>query len=1015
MIIYNPNGTILWNDDVDDNSYRLRELMSNHRVVIYVSDVDKIDFKVGCYLDYQGIRYTIRKQSSVTKQNNRYLSYEVVFDAPEIVVTNKRTVRHISTHKLKFPFTGTPKDHAQLIVDNLNAIDSGWSVGECIEAPHTLISYNHTKCWDALLMIKDAFNTEFEFVGKTLNIRKVEYNKDYPLELAYGLGNGLKSGIKCEPVDSIVPIEILAVQGGSKNIDFSKYGESELLLPKGQQISFDGTKFEDEEGYNPDYARRYKVDADGLTIQRADKELVTFEDGSTDLSNIYPSRVGEVTGVEVQSNGFYDFFDTTIPENLNFADYRIGGEKATIIFQSGMLSGRTFDLVQTENALTGYKHSERRFMLVSGEQDGQTMPSGVFVPEIGDKYAVFGVMLPDAYIRDDASKSGASWDMFREAVRVLYQKEQLNLAFTAVLDNNFTLKNWINIGGKIKLGGYIRISDEQLIDSSEIEELEESLVIRQTRIEDRIYAPYTPKVTLANGIAATYYSDFLKIPENEALAENNNRETVNFVKRGFRQSAETLEKLNESLLDFEAGIKPSTIQTMMALFGDESLQFRYVNNKINPSAVPSGIKFNATSKQMECPVGIIQHMTLGITSISSTHPISEYKFWDVQPYESAVLDKPKTSYFLYLRVSQTNYADATYFMSENAIKMDAESGYYHLLVGILNSEDDNGNRSFAELFGLTEILPGRITTDRIVSSDGLGFWDFVANAFKMGNGNSYIDWNNEEASTLIATNMRIKNALYVIGEALIAGLKFSNETIKSQTNVGSNPAFVLDGINGLMRFNSTVDRYAENGSIETKNQYIQLDSNNDASVKVVNSTDGDTAYISSQGIYASRAGIDTLPAVAGFPMKASIAGLGVGKMDKDYWNDSQCIIGVYGTARNSSSNPSPAYGGYFDKLMANGFYMKVRRMSASATLTDNDVWITCINTINITITLPSSPYVGKIVYIKRQYDAEVTINGGGIGIYGNSSMGGSFNISNKGRTAMLVYDGAYWQMQYATP
>lgn len=1015
MVIYNPDATILWNDDVDDNSYRLRELMSNHRVVIFVSDVDRINFKVGCYLNYQGVRYTIRKQSSVTKQNNRHLSYEVVFDAPEIVVTNKRTVRHISTHKLKFPYTGQPKDHAQLIVDNLNAIDSGWSVGECIDAPHTLISYNHTKCWDALLMIKDAFNTEFEFEGKVLHIRKVEYNKDNPLDLAYGLGNGFKSGIKCEPVDSIVPIEILAVQGGSKNIDFSKYGESELLLPKNQQISFDGTKFEDEEGFNSDYARRYKVDADGLTIQRADKELVTFEDGSTDLSNIYPSRIGEVTGVEVQSTGAYDFFDTTIPENLNFADYRIGGEKATIIFQSGMLSGRTFDLVQTENALTGYKHSERRFMLVSSEQDGQMMPSGVFVPEIGDKYAVFGVMLPDAYIRDDASKSGASWDMFREAVRVLYQKEQLNLAFTAVLDNNFTLKNWINIGGKIKLGGYIRVSDKQLIDSSEIEELEESLVIRQTKIEDRIYAPYTPKVTLANGIAATYYSDFLKIPENEALAENNNRETVSFVKRGFRQSAETLEKLNESLLDFESGIKPSTVQTMMALFGDESLQFRYVNNKTNPSAIPSGIAFNATSKQLVCPIGIIQHMTLGITSISSTHPISEYKFWDVQPFDSAVLDKPKVSYFLYLRASQTNYSDATYIVNENAIKMDAESGYYHLLVGILNSEDDNGDRSFVELFGLTEILPGRITTDRIVSSDGLGFWDFVANAFKIGDSSSHIDWNNEEASTLIATNMRIKNALYVIGEALIAGLKFSNETIKSQTNVGSNPAFILDGINGLLKFNSTVERYAENGSIETKNQYIQLDSSNDASVKAVNSTDGDMAYLSSQGISASRAGIDTLPAVAGYPMKASIAGFGVGKMDKSYWEDEQCIIGVYGTSRNTSSNPSRSYGGYFDKLMANGLCVKARRISSSITITDYDVWVSCANTGSITVTLPPSPYAGRTLYIKRLSDAGVTINAGTVAIYGDSGLGSSFSISNKGRTAMLVYDGLYWQTQYLTP
>ena len=42
-------------------------------------------------------------------------------------------------------------------------------------------------------------------------------------------------------------VKILYVQGGSDNIDPSKYGSSELLLPKSQSIGFDGVYFEDEE------------------------------------------------------------------------------------------------------------------------------------------------------------------------------------------------------------------------------------------------------------------------------------------------------------------------------------------------------------------------------------------------------------------------------------------------------------------------------------------------------------------------------------------------------------------------------------------------------------------------------------------------------------------------------------------------------------------------------------------------------------------------------------------------
>ena len=47
-----------------------------------------------------------------------------------------------------------------------------------------------------------------------------------------------------------------------------------------------------------------------------------------------------------------------------------------------------------------------------------------------------------------------------------------------------------------------------------------------------------------------------------------------------------------------------------------------------------------------------------------------------------------------------------------------------MLVGILNSEYE-GERSFVELYGFTEILPGRITTDRIVSTDGKTYFDLV--------------------------------------------------------------------------------------------------------------------------------------------------------------------------------------------------------------------------------------------------------------------------------------------------
>ena len=171
---------------------------------------------------------------------------------------------------------------------------------------------------------------------------------------------------------------------------------------------------------------------------------------------------------------------------------------------------------------------------------------------------------------------------------------------------------------------------------------------------------------------------------------------------------------------------------------DESLQFRFVNSKTNPVGVAHSITYDNTTKQLTAAAGIIQHLTIGISSLSSSHAASEYRYWNMPEYTSGRLDNGETKYYLYAKVSKTAQT-GSFLLSETAIKLEGVSGYYHLLVGVLNSEYD-GERSFASLYGFSEILPGRITTDRIVSGNGDSYFDMLANAMKLG---SVLDFNSE--------------------------------------------------------------------------------------------------------------------------------------------------------------------------------------------------------------------------------------------------------------------------------
>lgn len=116
-------------------------------------------------------------------------------------------------------------------------------------------------------------------------------------------------------------------------------------------------------------------------------------------------------------------------------------------------------------------------------------------------------------------------------------------------------------------------------------------------------------------------------------------------------------------------------------------------------------------------------MTLGISTLSSSHKADEYKYWDLVEYNSPALTDLEKKYYLYAVCSKENQT-GTFLLSETAIKMEGIAGYYHFLVGVLNSEYE-GDRSFVELYGFTEILPGRITTEQIISPDGETYFNLV--------------------------------------------------------------------------------------------------------------------------------------------------------------------------------------------------------------------------------------------------------------------------------------------------
>ena len=671
-----------------DESYRYRSIMGEHTLTLYFSLSTYTDIPTGAWCEFANERYTLNQPAKIIKHNTRNFEYTLTMDSEGANLKNYK-FRNPNDKTLKFPFTASPRYHVQILVDCLNMIDSGWQVGNCIEASEKLVSYNHNNCLEALEMIAKAFETEYEIIGKTIHLHKVEYFKNNPLPLQYGKGKGFKTGVSRTTEQS--RITRLYAQGGDRNIDRSKYGNKELLLPKSQEYTYEGVTFvSDDKGLS-------------ITIKNAQNNGFINEQ-SLDLSHIYPKRKGTVSGffaVDIDKH-FYDIFDDSIPQALDFNAMQIKGEKMLIYFESGMLSGREFEV-------SNYNHAEKRFQLVPKEEDGVTMPNDIFRPNIGDEYSVYNMQMPNAYISDNATKSGASWEMMKEACKYLYENRTDLFTFTGDLDGIYAKKHWANIGGRLKMGAYINFSDTEFQRTP--------VPIRIVGLKEYVNTPYSPQIELSNKVQGhSFASEMRKLQNQEVYFGELNKRTQSLTKRSWRDAQETIKQIEAAFPEYTKSIVPATVQTMMALIGNKSTQFNFVVSKTNPVKTPHTLYFDKNSKQINAGSGWLKHFTLGTTDINPNRDANSYKYWYIPTFVSGRLDDKAKTYYLYIKASKTTET-GEFILSENKIDIEQEVGFYHFLYATVNSEYE-GERGIAKLNGFTEITGGQIKTDKITSGNG---------------------------------------------------------------------------------------------------------------------------------------------------------------------------------------------------------------------------------------------------------------------------------------------------------
>lgn len=669
---------------ISSESYHEAKVGAVSTLVVETTSDKAIAFPLGTYCTWRGEKFSLYTPAEVVKVSEREYRYTLTLSGEgqqlalskfKFIVANPEDVR------LSFTLTGKPRFFLEQI---LRSLPAGFSIGACLEAEAQAISFKHEDCLSALSRVAEAFKTEWHITGKTLNLGKVVGNKANAVTLSYGKGKGLLSGLTASNDSEKSPVGKLFIQGTERNIDPTKYGAKSLHLPKGRTLAYEG--------------RTYVVSADGQSLSVSGLSTDGRKEDSFDGTNIYPQRVGVVSSVVVTPNGNYDIVDKDNP--VDYSQYRIAGEKATITFQTGRLAGRTFDIAQDKDVLK-YDHATKRFQLVSVEEDGMKLPEPkVFYPAVGDKYAVFGVRLPDEYI------TKAETELLNASVRYFHEALQPKVTYKAELDGLYAQKNWGALAPKLAIGAYVRLVDTSLdIDDH----------VRITAIRTKLSQQYKPQITLSNEVQAPSLAVSLGTLEAEGVQQ---KEEVQAVRREVARSYQQAMSLADGIADevragFGDSISPVTARTMQLMVGDKSLQFVFVASPTATGEVTHNVTWDESRGILHADRGYLRHMTLGINTLSAEHKPSEYKTWTLPAYDYAVRTDQKTIH-LYAKVER-NGANGVFFASDTAKTMEAEANYYYLYLGMLSPAP---NRAFTPLYGFTEVLPSQIRTERITSADG---------------------------------------------------------------------------------------------------------------------------------------------------------------------------------------------------------------------------------------------------------------------------------------------------------
>lgn len=718
-----------------------RSLMADDTVTLEVVSTFLIDFEKGDKIKIDSDWYTIRTTVDRTKNSEDQYNYSItlygcIYDLMKVMFRDT-DVNGRST-SLTFDLTYSIKDFVKVIIYNMNRDYPGEWVFDDKDCPETepkTVSFSCQNCLQTLQNECKDFDVDFQITTDKDGIHHIKIGKfgsvvtppNGEKYFQWGRGHGLFTLVEGK-VDDKAIITRMYGEGGTNNIPTAYRNYSERLqLPYPQRLNKHDHKLSDgtvvkaktmQIGCTDDN-KRYIEDA-------ALSKKIGVEEDAIQNDDIYPRRTGKVTAL---GDDVYTFMDDTMDfdlkaSNSNGTTYLIDGTSAKITFITGRLAGREFELHD-------YDHSAKKFILKPyKDARGLVFPTSnttAFQIREGDQYKITDIIMPDSYIED------AEEDLWFYVYDKFLQAKQARAQYALTFSRSYFIENMPKDSDSCLFtpGDYVPIKDERfnLEKNIRIQKVERNLLLRH---DYTLTISDTATISIINQAV-------INVQKHDTILEANRLKDLTRAKYGWR----TTEELRNMIYDPDGyfdtdNIKPNSIDTNMLTVGSKSQQFVLADVIMQANLGGDPNLFKATS-------GTLCHLSISDTDI---------RYWKIAALEATLSEAG--GYYLFAKCSKKGDT-GSWYLTQEQLKFEPTSdpNNYYFQVGVLSSVYDASWRDFVTTYGFTRINGNTITTGKIVTSDGYCYLDLDGNKFRMGDKQSYIDYNVQQRGQITLHNVRL--------------------------------------------------------------------------------------------------------------------------------------------------------------------------------------------------------------------------------------------------------------------